>query len=267
MKYCWLVVLLASLSFSSQAAKKYVRYQFQGEESYGQVTGNQIQPLIGDIFSSAKPIGNPISLSEVGLLLPVKSNKVFAVGMNFASHLPSNSSAPPPIFSKLVSSLVLSGDTVKLPSDAKNVHFEGELVLVIGKSLHKATQAQAEEAIFGVLVGNDITERNWQRSDLQWLRAKSSNGFGPISPEIVTGLDINDLVITTRLNGEVVQKESTKNMIHKPTKVVSYLSQYFTLMPGDLIFMGTPGRTQPIKKGDEVQVSIENVGNVINLFE
>ncbi|CAH0536031.1 fumarylacetoacetate hydrolase family protein [Vibrio marisflavi] len=267
MKKYWLVIIAALISFNSLAAKKYVRYQYQGEEYYGQITENQIQPLLGDIFTKAKPFGKPISLSSVGLLLPVKSNKVFAVGMNYASHLPSNSSQPPPIFSKLVSSLALSGDTVTLPPDAKNVHFEGELVLVIGKEIHKVSQAEAQDAIFGVLVGNDITERNWQSSDLQWTRAKSSNGFGPISPEIATGLDINNLTIVTRLNGRIVQKENTANMIHKPTKVVSYLSQYFTLMPGDLVFMGTPGQTQPIKSGDEVRVSIKGVGDVINIFQ
>lgn len=140
-------------------------------------------------------------------------------------------------------------------------------VLVIGRQIYKANQAEAQAAIFGVLVGNDLTERSWQSSDVQWTRAKSSNGFGPISPEIVTGLDVNNLTIVTRLNGKIVQKESTSNMIHKPGKVVSYLSQYFTLMPGDLVFMGTPGQTQAIQKGDEVRVSIENVGDVINLFQ
>ena len=138
------------------------------------------------------------------------------------------------------------------------------LKVSIGKQAKNITEAQANDVIWGVTVGNDLTERNWQGSDLQWMRAKASDDFGPISPVVAKGVDFNNVLLTTRLNGKVVQQENTKNMIHKPAKVVSYLSQYFTLMPGDLIFMGTPGRTQSLSKGDVVSVTIDQVGEVSN---
>jgi len=139
--------------------------------------------------------------------------------------------------------------------------------LVIGKRAKNVSEAQAKTVIFGVTVGNDITERNWQGSDLQWMRAKASDGFGPLGSMITTGVDYNNLLLTTKLNGKIVQQENTQFMIHKPAKVVSYLSRYFTLEPGDLIYMGTPGRTQALRGGDEISVTIEKVGSVVNSIE
>ena len=144
------------------------------------------------------------------------------------------------------------------------MHFEGELVLVIGKEAKDISQAEAPSFIFGVTAGNDLTERSWQSHDLQWMRAKASDGFGPVGPVLVSGLDYDDLLLTTRLNGEIVQQESTLNMIHKPAKVVSYLSRYFTLLPGDMIFMGTPGRTSALEHGDVVSVTVDGVGTLTN---
>lgn len=250
--------------------KHFVRYQHNGEVRYGQKLGDSIQPLSGDLFAqpTAQPVadGDPIAISQVELLLPTEAQKVFAVGMNFASHLASASEAPPPLFLKLPTSLIASGKTVQLPPDANNVHFEGELVLVIGKKAKNLTEAQAKSAIFGVTAGNDLTERNWQGSDLQWMRAKASDGFAPLATTITTGVDYNNVLLTTTLNGKVVQQENTRHMIHKPAKVVSYLSQYFTLMPGDLVFMGTPGRTQSLSDGDTVSVRIEGVATVENVI-
>ena len=147
------------------------------------------------------------------------------------------------------------------------MHFEGELVLVIGKTTKNVNQEQAKEAIFGVTVGNDLTERSWQGQDLQWVRAKASDGFGPIGSMIAVGVDYNNVLLTTRLNGKIVQQENTSHMIHSPAKVVSYLSKYFTLLPGDLIFMGTPGRTQALESEDTVSVTIEKVGSVENTIK
>ncbi len=109
-----------------------------------------------------------------------------------------------------------------------------------------------------------MSERDWQRDDLQWLRAKGSDTFGPIGPAIVTGLDYNDLLVQTRLNGEVRQSESTKDLIFSVDQIVSYVSRYFTLMPGDVIFTGTPGTTSAMKPGDVVEIEVEGVGVLRN---
>ncbi len=264
MKRFLLLIVLVSASMANAEIQHFVRYEHNQQISYGQLMGQNIQPLAGELFSTLATKGQLIPLTNVRLLLPTEPQKVFAVGMNFASHMSSPSNAPPPLFLKLPSSLILSGEIVHLPADATNVHFEGELVLIIGKRAKNITEAEAKKAIFGVTAGNDLTERNWQSIDLQWMRSKASDGFGPIGAVIATGVDYNNLLLTTKLNGKIVQQENTKFMIHKPAKVVSYLSQYFTLLPGDMIFMGTPGRTKALNSGDKVSVTIEEVGKVEN---
>ena len=268
LKKTWTTGFALMMTFGAGAqAESYVRYAYENQIKYGSVQGDKVQPLKGSLFKVLSPDGKPLKLNQVEILAPTVPEKVFAVGMNFASHISSDSGSPPPLFLKLPSSLITTGEPIVFPHDAKNVHFEGELVLVIGQELKNANEDEAKEAIFGVLAGNDLTERSWQSRDLQWMRAKASDGFGPISNTIVTNVDYNNVLLTTRLNGDIVQQESTKNMIHKPAKVVSYLSQYFTLKPGDLVFMGTPGRTKALKRGDIVSVEIEGVGIVENLIQ
>lgn len=262
----WILVAMSLVcSFAATAEiEKFIRYDFKGHTGFGKLVDEIVYPIEGDIFSDYSLSNQTIPLSRVKLLVPTKPEKVFAVGMNFASHLASPSDKPPPLFLKLPSSLILSGDDIYVPKDATNVHFEGELVLVIGKKAKNISASQAKSVVFGVLVGNDLTERSWQSQDLQWMRSKAADGFGPVSSTIVRGIDYENVLLTTRLNGEIVQQENTGNMIHSVDKVVSYLSQYFTLIPGDLIFMGTPGRTKALTDKDTVSVSIEGVGEVKN---
>jgi 2-keto-4-pentenoate hydratase/2-oxohepta-3-ene-1,7-dioic acid hydratase in catechol pathway len=264
MKWIFLAISLIIPAIAGAEVVHLARFEHNDRMGYGRIVGTDIHPLSGDLFGELKPAGPPVPLARVKLRVPTDPQKVFAVGMNFASHLSSPSDAPPPLFLKLPTSLIASGEVVHLPSDAENVHFEGELVLIIGQRAKNISEAEAAGVIFGVTVGNDLTERNWQGSDLQWMRAKASDGFGPVGPVIATGVDYNDVLLTTRLNGQVVQQENTRHMIHKPAKVVSYLSRYFTLMPGDLIFMGTPGRTRALSDGDTVSVTIDRVGTVEN---
>ncbi|WP_117232719.1 fumarylacetoacetate hydrolase family protein [Vibrio maerlii] len=264
----WLLApLLLLISFHTLAAtEQFVRYEMDGNTRYGKLVDNKIYPLDGDLFSNFKVTANSIDIDRVKLLIPVQPEKVFAVGMNFASHMSSPSNQPPPLFLKLPSSLLVSGEDIVPPADAKNVHFEGELVIVIGKEARDIPLGKSKEFIFGVTVGNDLTERSWQGRDLQWLRAKASDGFSPIAASITRGVNYERALLTTRVNGKVVQQENTQFMIHSVDKVVSYLSHYFTLKPGDLIFMGTPGRTFALKNNDVVSVSIEGVGTVENTF-
>ncbi|MFA0056066.1 fumarylacetoacetate hydrolase family protein [Vibrio echinoideorum] len=270
MKWLLAIVTMSGVALAAEnnnvevSSEHFVRYQYQDKVSYGKLDNDVVLPVSGDIFGEYSVAKNSIPLESVEVLLPTKPEKVFAVGMNFASHLASPADAPPPMFLKLPSSLILTGEVIQVPPKARNVHFEGELVVVIGKELSQASEEEAEQALFGVAVGNDITERSWQGTDLQWLRAKASDGFGPIGHTIVKGIDYNNVELTTRVNGDIVQQENTSFMIHKPRKVVSYLSHYFTLKPGDLVFMGTPGRTHALSDKDEVSVTIEGVGTVTN---
>ena len=124
--------------------------------------------------------------------------------------------------------------------------------------------ADARDYIFGVTVGNDISERDWQLSDLQWLRAKASDTFAPVGPVVVQGLNYNNLLLETRLNGKTVQSERTRDLLFNVDTIMSYVTTYFTLMPGDIIFTGTPGSTLAMKPGDVVEVEIESIGILQN---
>lgn len=254
----------APVAMAQDAISKYVRFAHDGQIGFGVLDGTTIAMLDGDPILGAQTTGKTVALDSVELLPPSDAGTVFAVGMNFASHISSASDRPPPLFLKLPTSLTGSGRDILLPPDANNVHFEGELVLVMGKQAKNVPESEAMDYVFGLTAGNDLTERSWQGRDLQWMRAKAADGFGPVGPALVTGLDPNNVLLTTRLNGEIVQQENTQNMIHKPAKVVSYLSRYFTLNPGDMIFMGTPGRTSSLDNGDVVSVTIDGIGTLSN---
>jgi 2-keto-4-pentenoate hydratase/2-oxohepta-3-ene-1,7-dioic acid hydratase in catechol pathway len=147
------------------------------------------------------------------------------------------------------------------------MHYEGELVVVIGRQVKNASVEQARDAIFGVTCGNDVSERNWQHGpakDMQWWRAKGCDTFAPLGPAIVTGLDYDTLLLRTRLNGEVVQKQYTSDLIFDCPTIVSYITRWITLMPGDIIYTGTPGATRKMSPGDVVEVEIEGIGVLRN---
>ncbi len=244
---------------------RYVRYSVAGRTSYGILEGDRIRELAGNLFERPRPTGRTVPAAGVRLLAPCEPAKVIAVGLNYKSHLGERPAAQyPGLFAKLPSSIVGPEADILYPKDAENLHYEGELVVVIGRRAANVSVADAPGYVFGVTGGNDVSERNWQRTDLQWFRAKASDSFGPLGPAIVTGLDYNDLLLTTRLNGEVVQQQRTRDLIFDVAAIVSYVSRYVTLEPGDVIYTGTPGTTRPMKPGDVVEVEIEGVGVLRN---
>ena len=244
---------------------RYVRYEHGGSVSYGILDGDSIQPLEGDLFADPEPAGEAVALADVHLLAPVEPSKAIAVGLNYKSHL-RGSEAPgePALFAKLPTSIVGPGESIVLPVDADNVHYEAELVIVIGKKAKNVSAAEAPGYIFGVTCGNDVSGRAWQRADLQWFRAKASDTFGPIGPVVARGLDYDNLLLEGRLNGETVQKQRTDDLIFSTADIVSFTSRYVTLLPGDVIFTGTPGSTSALSAGDVVEVEIEGVGVLSN---
>jgi 2-keto-4-pentenoate hydratase/2-oxohepta-3-ene-1,7-dioic acid hydratase in catechol pathway len=249
----------------SQNVTKYVRYAYQGTTSFGILEGDTVHQLDGDLFASPTRSGATVPLADVELLAPVEPSKVIAVGLNYRSHIGNAEPAEyPGLFAKYPTSIVGPGADIVIPDDAENVHYEGELVIVIGKRAQGVSVEEAPDYIFGVTAGNDVSERNWQRDDLQWLRAKGADTFGPMGPAIVTGLNYNDLHVETRLNGEVRQAESSADLIFTVDHIVSYVSGYFTLHPGDVIFTGTPGSTRAMKPGDIVEVEVQGVGVLRN---
>ncbi len=246
----------------------FARFESDGRTAYGIVENNEIHELRGGLFEPAEPSGRRLRMADVHLLAPCVPPKIIAVGLNYKSHLgdrkvPEN----PEIFYKPVSCLQDPGGPVVIPPDALDTHFEGELVVVIGRNVRNATRAQAADAVFGVTCGNDISDRNWQRGagkDVQWWRSKGCDTFGPLGPVIVTGLDYSNLALTTRVNGEVLQHQRTSDLIFDIPTIVSFVSRYITLTQGDVIYTGTPGNTQRLKPGDVVEVEIEGIGILRN---
>jgi len=257
--------ILASTGAAQSAVTQYVRYSANGRVSFGVLDGDTVHELAGDLFAGASRTGRDLRVADVQLLAPVEPKKVIAVGLNYKSHLGAREPAPyPGLFAKYPTSIVGPGAHIVIPPDARNVHYEGEMVVVIGRRASHVSEADAPGVVFGVTAGNDVSERDWQAADLQWFRAKATDTFGPIGPAIVTGLDYDDLLLETLLNGEVVQKQRTSDLIFGVSAIVSYVSRYVTLEPGDLIFTGTPGTTRAFKPGDVVEVRLEGVGTLRN---
>lgn len=244
---------------------RYVRYRHENRVSYGILDGETIRELAGDLFAQPRATGRTLPRDAVTLLAPCVPSKIIAVGLNYRSHL-GNRPVPqvPGLFAKYPTSVVGPEASIVMPPDATNLHYEGEMAVVIGRLASKVPVEEAREYVFGVTAGNDVSEREWQRADLQWLRAKASDTFAPLGPAIVTGLDYDDLALETRLNGERRQTERTRDLIFDVPTIVSYVSRYITLQPGDVIFTGTPGTTAAMQPGDVVEVELEGVGVLRN---
>jgi 2-keto-4-pentenoate hydratase/2-oxohepta-3-ene-1,7-dioic acid hydratase in catechol pathway len=250
---------------AQEKVTRFARFQTGDTVAYGIVEGDQIRQLDGDLFGAWSPTGTVYSLRDVKLLVPTKPSKVLALAGNYKSHL---SDTPPPehpeLFFKSPSCLIADGESVVIPQDATQVDFEAELVVVIGKQARHVSVADAREYVFGITCGNDISERVWQKNDRQWARAKASDTFGPCGPFIVRGINYDDLLLELRLNGQVKQKQRTRDLVHGVAQIVSWASRYITLEPGDLIYTGTPGTTSAIKPGDVMEVELEGVGILKN---
>ena len=247
---------------------RYVRFDpGSGPPRYGILDGDSIVET-QSLFHHHEPPHLTHKLSEVELLAPCEPSKIMAVGLNYKSHLGGRPQpAHPEMFYKPVSALQNPGGPIAIPRDATDVHYEGELVVVIGKPVRNAGRDDAAAAIFGVTCGNDVSERNWQHGsgkDLQWWRAKGCDTFAPLGPAIVTGADYGNLLLETRLNGESVQKQYTSDLIFDCPSIVAWVSGWVTLMPGDLIYTGTPGSTRALSPGDVVEVEIEGIGTLRN---
>ncbi len=259
------VVVAALLAGGTPAAEKkatkYARFKADGKVFYGIVEGERVRQIKGDLFGTWKPTDRTHALSEVKLLVPTVPTKILACAGNYKSHLGDAAPHPyPEMFFKVPSCLIACGEDVVIPKGTEEVHYEAELVIVIGRRAKNVPADEALDYVLGVTCGNDISARDWQKADVQWWRAKGSDTFGPCGPWIVSGIDYDDLLLQLRLNGEVRQKERTSNMEHGVAAVVSWASRHVTLEPGDLIFTGTPGKTTPIQPGDVVEVELEEVG-------
>ncbi|MGQ0631684.1 MAG: fumarylacetoacetate hydrolase family protein [Sporichthyaceae bacterium] len=249
------------------------RFTHDGEQAFGIVSGSEgseaIAVIAGDpLYTLLTPTGDYLPLAEVKLLAPViPRSKVIGVGRNYADHAAELGNEVPPeplLFLKPNTTVIGPGEAIVHPTQSTEVHFEGELAVVIGRLCRDVPLGRVEEVIFGYTIANDVTARDLQRSDDQWTRAKGFDSFCPLGPWIVTDLDVGNLAVTTTLNGELKQAGRTASMVHKIPELIAYISAVMTLLPGDVILTGTPAGVGPMKPGDEVSVTVEGIGALTN---
>lgn len=207
------------------------------------------------------------SLDSVRLLVPCTPSKIIGVGRNYAEHAAEMSNPLPKeplLFFKPPSALLDPGGDIIYPAQSADVHYEGELAVVIAKRCRDVPRNAASDFVLGYTICNDVTARDLQSRDGQWARAKGFDTFAPLGPCIASGLDPAALRVTTRLNGELKQDCSVSKLIFDVPTLIEYASQAFTLEPGDVISTGTPSGVGPMKPGDVVTVAIEGIGELTN---
>ncbi|NMN94401.1 fumarylacetoacetate hydrolase family protein [Antrihabitans stalactiti] len=218
-------------------------------------------------FGTPTFTGRSWPLADVRLLAPILASKVICIGKNYAAHVAEmGGEAPedPVIFLKPNTSIIGPNAAIVLPPNSNNVHYEGELAVVIGRPCKDVPAAKALDVVLGYTVANDVTARDHQRHDGQWTRGKSYDTFCPLGPWIETQLDPSDLEITTELDGEVKQHSRTSLLLHDIPKIIEWISAVMTLLPGDVILTGTPEGVGPIVAGQTVSVTIEGIGTLSN---
>ena len=227
--------------------------------------------ITGDpIYTTIQPTGERVPLSDdaVRLLAPViPRSKIIGVGRNYAAHAAETGHALPVVpllFLKPNTSVIGPDDPIVLPAWTEEVEHEAELAVVIGKVTKNVTVARALDHVFGYTVANDVTARDAQRAEPQWTRAKGFDTSCPIGPWIVPGLDVSDLAVRSRVNGQPRQDGRTSQLIFDVAYLVSYISEVFTLLPGDVILTGTPAGVGPIVDRDIVEVEVEDIGVLRN---
>ena len=247
---------------------KIIRYQMNGDEpKYGWMLDDRIGEIQGNIFGEYRRREAKTSLSDLKLVAPCEPSKILCIGRNYVEHakeLGNEVPKVPLVFMKPPSSIIANGDPIILPPQSKQVEHEAELVVVIGKRAKNVTAETAKEYIFGYTIGNDITARDLQKTDGQWTRAKGFDTFCSFGPWIDTDFDASDAVVTCRVNGQMRQMASTRDMVFNVGTLIAYISSVMTLEPGDLIFTGTPAGVGELKNGDEVVVEIEGLGALKN---
>ncbi|MFC4452643.1 fumarylacetoacetate hydrolase family protein [Deinococcus sonorensis] len=215
-----------------------------------------------------EPTGETFPLSAVSLLAPAEPTKIVCVGRNYLDHirelgnmLPDNSLPQEPgLFLKGPNTLAEPGGTVAYPEWTQSFHYEGELALVIGQVARELTPETALDAVLGYTCGLDLTARDLQKTDLQWVRAKAADRFCPLGPWIETELDPTDLQVQTRVNGQTRQNGRTAQMIFDVRQILTYVTRYLTLEPGDVVLTGTPDGVGPLQPGDVVEVEVQGIG-------
>jgi 2-keto-4-pentenoate hydratase/2-oxohepta-3-ene-1,7-dioic acid hydratase in catechol pathway len=248
------------------------RFSHDGEVAFGVVEQSDADAVVlaeiaGHPFGRITFTGRRLPLTEVRLLAPVLPSKVVAIGKNYAEHASEMGGEVPErplIFLKPSTAVIGVGDAIAYPPSSQRVDYEGELAVVVGRLCRDLPEDRAAEVVFGYTCANDVTARDQQAADGQWSRAKGYDSFCPLGPWVETELNVDDLRVTTTLNGEVKQDGRTSQIVHKIPSLLAYITSCMTLLPGDVILTGTPAGVGPMQVDDEVAVEIEGIGRLVN---
>jgi len=228
---------------------------------YGELRGDDVHVLARPYWIKIEPTQTVLKLADLHVDLPVAPSKLIAVGLNYSDHIAEMKRTPlgtPLIWFKAPSSLLPDGGTIEIAFPEHRTDFEIELAIIIGAAAKNVSVQDALDHVFGYTVGLDISDRDLQKSEKQFGRCKSFDSYTPVGPFVYSGVDVGDLPIELRQNGELRQQARTSQMIYSVAEIVSFVSQSMTLAAGDVILTGTPSGVGPIRAGDRLEAKIGN---------
>jgi 2-keto-4-pentenoate hydratase/2-oxohepta-3-ene-1,7-dioic acid hydratase in catechol pathway len=253
---------------------RWLRYTVNGRTMYGLLEGEIVQEMFGSPLETYEPTGRVWRLSSVKIEVPIVPRTFYAAGLNYESHVKSAAvfmrrqlkiPDKPDVGYRAVNALIAHDEPIIVPKDAsEEIQYEGELVVVIGKKAKRLSEGEALSCVLGYTIGNDVSERTWQATDRTLWRSKNSDTFKPMGPWIETEVDLNGMQTIVRLNGTTMVRFKTNDMVFSIARYISAMSQYLTLHPGDVIWMGTDGIPANIKHGDSVEIEITGIGTLRN---
>jgi 2-keto-4-pentenoate hydratase/2-oxohepta-3-ene-1,7-dioic acid hydratase in catechol pathway len=253
---------------------KWCRFEKDNETSYGLVEGDKVIAVTGTPFGEHRKTQSSYPLGAVKLLVPVIPTTFYCVGINYRDHVVKMAKkrgaepsfpAQPDIGYRTNNALIAHEENIVKPADAGEAfQYEGELVAVFGKRCRNVSKEEALDYVLGWTIGNDVSERGWQKSDRTLWRAKNADTFKPMGPWIVTGLNPDDMETVIRINGRETDRFKTNNMIFDAPTYISTVSKYCTIEPGDVMWMGTDGVPENMKPGDTVEIEISGIGVLRN---
>jgi 2-keto-4-pentenoate hydratase/2-oxohepta-3-ene-1,7-dioic acid hydratase in catechol pathway len=246
---------------------KIAKYTHEGKTGYAEVSGELLLPIKGDIYGDFTASGDTIPLADVKLLPPVQPGKLVCVGLNYRLHAEESGAAipdEPMLFMCSNAAIIADGETIVLDDPKARIDYEAEIAIIIGRKARNVTAADAASHVLGYTICNDVSNRDLQKKDGQFTRAKSYDTYKPLGPWIETELDPNTASIQLRQNGEVRQNSSTSDMIFSIEEIIAFVSGVMTLFPGDVIITGTPEGVGPMNAGDDIEIEIEGIGTLRN---
>jgi 2-keto-4-pentenoate hydratase/2-oxohepta-3-ene-1,7-dioic acid hydratase in catechol pathway len=253
---------------------RWARFALNGTPTYGVVEGDTVIPVRGSPFDGWERTPARLAFADVKLLVPVVPSTFYACGMNYPEHVREvaekigqkpNLPTQPDIGYRANNALIAHGETIVIPKDATaQVQYEGELVAVIGRKCTHLTRENALTAVMGWTIGNDVSERSWQKSDRTMWRSKNTDTFKPMGPWIETDVKLDALVTRVRINGKQMLEFKTNDMVFGVERYIAEITKYMTLHPGDVIWMGTEGSNADMKAGDVCEIELDQIGTLRN---